>query len=159
MSILQISGDLLKAQASEKARTEIARVRVALITGGRGFLAGAGKSKVFVLTDSEMRSLGVITLDQSTARRLYTSGGTLTDEEIAEGMAQLRVADEDVAKVEYDETAAALHAGMTYAREQFDKALNEGDERALHQAWEMARKVNGLRKRMESLADKAGRST
>lgn len=159
MEILQIAGDLLKAQGMPQGQQVIAKVRLALITGGRGFLRGAGASTLFTVSD-EWGTVCTIGLDPSRARGLYSAGAQLTDEEIRAGLDQLRVADEDVAALELAGTVDAMHSGILYAREQFEINLSTGDERALHRAWEMARKVNGLRKRVEALSEaQAGRST
>jgi hypothetical protein len=146
---LVIDGDLTLAQCSDDGRALIARIRRALATGGRGMLAGAGGTKRYEV----MIDLFSVTfyLSPTIARRIYTSGAELTEDEIRAGLDQLRESDEDVARRQRRETEDAMAVGIDYARVKFEQALTTGDERALHKAWEMARKVNGLRKRLASM--------
>lgn len=153
---LVIEGDLAQAQTTDKGRQVIAKVRLGLITGGRNMLAGAGGTKNYVVDDEHGVFTLRICLHPEIARRLYTSGAELTEEEIAAGMEQLRVSDEDVARVTRDETITAIAQGIDYALAQFQLALYNGDERALHKAWEMARRVNGLRKRLTAMNEGRG---
>lgn len=149
-----IEGDLTLAQGNPDGRMLIARVRRALATGGRGMLAGAGGTKryevgidLFTVT---------IYLAPLIARRIYTSGASLTDAEIRAGLDQLRESDEDVERRMHDETRKAMLDGEMYGIAQYAQAIQTGDEHALHRAWEMARKVNGLRKRLDTMDEGTG---
>lgn len=125
-------------------------VRRALVTGGRSLLQPVPGRPFRDGTDHV-----AIRLTPEIERRIRTSGGTLTEEEIRTGMEQLRESDEDMLLVELTETREAITDGVLYATSQMLKALTESDERALHQSWEMARKVINLRKRLAVLEEKA----
>lgn len=143
---LVIEGDLAEVRIYPAGPAFIASVRRLLVTGGRGFLRGAGQSAQVGLGDTVR-----ISLDPLIARRIYTSGSTLTDEEIRAGLDQLRESDEDVENIHRAELLRAIKDGQRYACEQFDLAVDgatDEPERALHRAWEMARKVIGLRREL-----------
>jgi hypothetical protein len=151
-STLVIEGDLTPAHRVEAGRKLVAKIRLALVTGGRTMLAGAGGVKTYGMDESG-RQLVRVTLNPLIARRIYTSGAELTEAEIEAGLEQLRDPDGDssVKVMARTQTEDAMAVGIDYARLHFEKALTTGDERALHKAWEMARKVNGLRKRLAAM--------
>jgi hypothetical protein len=153
VSTLVIEGDLSRAQADPQGRLILAVVRRTLVTGGRNFLRGAGVKGTVTSAVFEVHGIVKITLDQEIVRRINTSGAQLFEEEIRDGLVQLRQTDEDVALRSRVETVDAINAGVRYADEQWRLAIDDGDERALHQAWEMARKVNGLRKRLATMTE------
>lgn len=151
VTTLIIEGDLAKARLDPTGRAGIRHVRQALVTGGRSLLDRVpGRPRFGFQTDDWTVSFR---LTPEIEHRIRTSGGTLSDEEIAAGMEQLRESDEDTAQRTVTETMRALVDGQTYATEQFAIAISEGDERALHRAWEMARKTFVLRKRLTRLGE------
>ena len=82
--------------------------------------------------------------------RIRTSGGTLSDEEIGAGLEQIRESDEDVVAMRNHELATAYADGCTYVMQQMQRAVFDGDEAALHRAWETARKTMTLRKQINA---------
>lgn len=151
---LVIEGDLVAARLTPGGPAAIATVRRTLAVGGRGFLRGAGRSARHTV-DGPDGPIVDIRLNPLIARRIYTSGSPLTDEQIRVGMEQLRESDEDVDTRVARETMAALRTGQEYATEQFEIAISDGDELALHRAWEMARKVIVLHRTLEAAGKRA----
>lgn len=147
---LVIEGDLAQARLAPGAPGLIASVRRMLVVGGRGFLRGAGASGTVDVFGTDGQVVCAIGLDPLIARRIYTSGATLTEEEIRTGLEQLRESDEDVEQRMREEMVRAYIDGGKYAVEQMGNAIRDGDERALHRSWEMARKVIGLRRRLSA---------
>lgn len=156
MSTLKIEGDLRGIDLSTVGPV-LAQARRLLVTGGRAFLAKGGRSRVLTI-DTGHGPVAAISLDSMIARRIYTSGDTLTEEEIADGMAALRAPGRDPIDDELEALATAFADGRTYAMAQFSDALNGGGQGALTRAWEMARKCLEIDKRIDWLQrEKASR--
>lgn len=135
---LTIEGDLARADLPY-----LQMVRRALVTGGRSML-GTVPGRWFSGGSMYLQ----VKLTPEIEHRIRTSGGTLSEEEIATGMEQLRLSPEDTqARIEV-ERRDAYEKGSTYAIRQLEIAMQEADERALHRAWETARKVITLRRQI-----------
>lgn len=149
MGTLVIEGDLREALnlPASAVLPVLAQARRLLVTGGRGWLVGAGQSRTLRM-DSGYGTVVAISLDPLIARRIYTSGDTLTEEEIADGMATLRMPGRDPIDDELEALATAFADGRAYAMQQFSDALNGGGQGALIRAWEMARKCLEIDKRI-----------
>lgn len=160
MGTLAIEGDWREALAVPHAVAGpvLAQARRLLVTGGRGWLVGEGQSRVLNI-DTGYGPVVAISLDPNIARRIYTSGDTLTEEEIADGMAALRAPGRDPIDDELEALSTAYADGIAYAEQQFEAIWTANDPNAtLTRAWEMARKVIALDKRIDWLKrEKASR--
>lgn len=152
---LHVEGPIALAVMSVDGQQALRDVRRALVTGGRSMLTLTPYGWFRCVGDDSEGGIVAfgVKLTPEIEHRIRTSGGVLSEVEIVTGLEQVRESDEDVQKRLEIEQVQAFTDGRWYAMQQMEAALN-GDDAALHRAWEMARKTMAVGKQIR---DRAGR--
>jgi hypothetical protein len=160
MGPLLIEGNLSVAAISVEGQTAIRDTVRALVTGGRGLLPRFPGRPFRVVGDEGDNGITVLSirLRPEIERRLQVSGGHLDDDSILAGIAQIfpGFTRDDVMEMALSQMTAVHREGQEFAMQQMSLAITYADERALHKAYEMARKVIGLHGRISAAMARKG---
>jgi hypothetical protein len=147
---LLIEGNLSVAAISVEGQTAMRDTVRALVTGGRTLLPRMERAWFRTVGGEDSVLVFGVKLLPEVERKLRINGGHLSDDEILAGIAQIfpGFTRDDVVRMAQEQTATAYADGCTYTMNQMQQAVFHGDERALHRAYETARKTMALRKRL-----------